>query len=106
MATVIVREYTDLKRDHHGDASAMTRGELVTDVLGVTIQSVVIPGSITLKNKTNFIEIEASADVRYAITPKAKATVAATALHPLAKANVPKPEAAYPSAVISFIAAV
>lgn len=75
MGTVIIREFGELKRDHYGYHSDYLPGPLVTDAADAAIKTVTTSTSASvpspvLGGQTHFVEIEASALVRYAVVPR------------------------------------
>ena len=113
MGLVRIREYNDMARPRAGGANVGTgllKGPIVTDELGLPIKTVnTSPGTSVdcaqLTRKTHFVALEADADVRYAVRPKAliRQSLAATENHPLIPAGATVIEAVYPQAIIAFL---
>ena len=108
-ATIIIREHGNVAPGNYSDGGNFVPGALVTDGADLPIKTVATvvdapKDSAALTPKTYFVEIEASADVRYAVRPKGRKTaLPATANHSLIKSGVPTLVRVYPSAIINFL---
>lgn len=109
MSTVIIREYSDIQSTQGGEPSGVVYGVLVTDMRGTTIKTVNTTlgtpvDSTPLDVATRFIEIESTADVRYAIRPRdSDSTIPATARHNFLAAGETVLEAVHGGAVVNFL---
>jgi hypothetical protein len=106
---VTIREHANVARDNYSDGSNFIPGELVTDAFGLPIKQVTTSTEAAVDSdpmtpKTYFVEIETTADIRYAVRPKAIATaVPATSKHTPLAAGSRAYVRVYPSAIISFL---
>lgn len=108
MGTVLLHEWTDIKRDRRGDDSGVLFGVLATDQEGVAIKSVTTSGTATssaaLTSKTEFVTIySVDASCHYAVQPKGGSVVAATTNHPKIASGATATIGVYPGATISLI---
>lgn len=110
MASIIIREYRDIRRTRNGDDGVFVDLTLVTDVEGLPIKTVTAAPGVPidcpqLSASTLHVELESDADVRFALRPKgAVAAVPATVQHNLLKAATPTMIGVRQGSIISFLA--